>query len=178
MRFQVHVKPKLQRVKMPILDSTFCKTTVLLACMLSAAGLLTSAPYNSCALPGSENATVEQKLVQLEREWASAMMKNEPAAIERIEADDYTYVMDSMHGEKSTDLADAKSGAYTGSAELTEMKARVYGDAAVITGKASLRDAKFKGQDISGDYLFTDTFVRRDGRWQVVASHSSRLKSM
>lgn len=58
------------------------------------------------------------------------------------------------------------------------MTVHVYGDAAVVTGKASLRNAKYKGKDISGDYLFTDTWVRKGGRWQVVASHDSKVQTM
>jgi ketosteroid isomerase-like protein len=125
-----------------------------------------------------ENTQVEQKLMQMERDWADAMMKNDASGVARIEADDYSYVMDNMRGDKKGDLADAKNGAFSGSAELSEMKVHVYGDAAVVMGKASLRDAKYKGKDMSGDYLFTDTFVKRNGRWQVVASHSNKVQSM
>jgi ketosteroid isomerase-like protein len=154
------------------------KRIVLFLCMFSAAGALKlSASPSGRMNAGDAGATIEEKLLQMEREWAVAMMKNDAAAIERIEAEDYAYIMDGFPGDRKGDVADAKSGAFSGSAYLTEMKARVYGAAAVVTGKASLRDAKYKGKDISGNYLFTDTFVERNGRWQVVASHSNKVRT-
>ena len=136
-----------------------------------------------CVIPifhllAGDNTAVEQSLLQMEREWANAMTKNDVQTIERIEADDFTYVLDGMRGGKQSDLADAKSEAFSGGAELRDMKGRVYGDAAVITGTASLHNAMYKGKDVSGDYLFTDTFVKKSGRWQVVASHAHRVKGM
>lgn len=125
-----------------------------------------------------DSGAVERQLMQTEREWADAMMKDDPAGIERIEADDYSYFFDGVPGDKKSDLADAKGGAFAGSAELTDVKVRVFGSAAVVTGKAALRDAKYKGKDVSGNYLFTDTFVKRNGRWQVVASHSNKAPGM
>ncbi|MGA8028270.1 MAG: nuclear transport factor 2 family protein [Bryobacteraceae bacterium] len=103
------------------------------------------------------------------------MITNDPAVIERIEADDYTYVMEGMKGGKQGDVEQAKSHAYAGTCELSQMQARVFGDAAIVTGKAALREAKYNGKDVSGDYLFTDVFVKRNGQWQVAASHSSRV---
>lgn len=147
-------------------------------CFFATAGLLTSAPH--LPVRGGENggnAAVEQALMKAERDWADAMMKNDAGAIARIEADDYTYVMGDMSGDRKRDLADANAGVFTGSAELTEMKVRVYGDAAVVTGNAFLRGAKYKGKDISGRYVFTDMFVKRDGGWQVVASHSNKVQT-
>jgi len=125
----------------------------------------------------SDDSAVEQKVIQMERDWAEAMMRNDPSVIERIEADDYAYVMDGMQGGKPGDVEEAKRHAYAGTAKLTDMHVRVFGDAAIVTGKAALRDAKYKGKDVSGDYLFTDVFVKRSGRWQVVASHSNRVRS-
>jgi ketosteroid isomerase-like protein len=125
----------------------------------------------------SDDSAVEQKVIQMERDWADAMMRNDPSVIERIEADDYAYVMDGMKGGKPSDVEQAQKHAYAGTAELTDMHVRVFGDTAIVTGKAALRDAKYMGKDVSGDYLFTDVFVKRNGRWQVVASHSNRVRS-
>ena len=60
------------------------------------------------------------------------------------------------------------------SAALDNMKARVYGDAAVVNGRMTARQT-FQGQDISGQYQCTDTFIKKAGRWQCVAIHLSRI---
>jgi len=54
----------------------------------------------------------------------------------------------------------------------TDMKVHVYGDTAIVTGLNTTKGT-FKGKDTSGAYRFTDVFVKRDGRWQVVATRAS-----
>ena len=47
---------------------------------------------------------------------------------------------------------------------------RAFGDAAVVTGRTT---AAAGGQTVV--LRFTDVFVRRDGKWQAVASHATRI---
>jgi hypothetical protein len=47
---------------------------------------------------------------------------------------------------------------------------RAFGDAAVVTGRTT---AAAGGQTVV--LRFTDVFVRRDGKWQAVASHATRV---
>jgi ketosteroid isomerase-like protein len=183
MRFLVGAKLPVARINKSVQDGIFnskmqMTPLILFLCAFSAAGLVAGATHNSSQSGDAAGGAIEEKLYQMEREWADAMMKNDASVIERIEADEYTYIMDDMTGDKKGDLAEAKSSAFTGSAELSELKARVFGDAAVVTGKASLLNATYKGKNISGNYLFTDTFVKRNGRWQVVASHSNKIQKM
>jgi ketosteroid isomerase-like protein len=59
---------------------------------------------------------------------------------------------------------------------VDDVHARVFGDAAVVTGRTHGR-----GESANTPYdvviRFTDVFIRRDGRWQAVASHASLLTS-
>jgi ketosteroid isomerase-like protein len=51
---------------------------------------------------------------------------------------------------------------------------RLYGDAAIITGITTIRGRS--GADaFAADFQYTDTWVYRDGRWKLAASHASRL---
>jgi uncharacterized protein DUF4440 len=52
-----------------------------------------------------------------------------------------------------------------------KMKVRDYGDAAIVVGRATVKSAQFNGQ-----FIFTDTYIRRNGHWQVVASQSTEIK--
>jgi hypothetical protein len=54
------------------------------------------------------------------------------------------------------------------------VKARVYGNAAVVTGLAT-RSGTYKGAPFDQQHLWTDTFVMKDGRWQCVASQSTLI---
>ena len=50
----------------------------------------------------------------------------------------------------------------------------VFGDAAVVTGIDTERST-FSGKKGSGRYAWLDVFARRRGRWQIVASQSTKL---
>ena len=49
-------------------------------------------------------------------------------------------------------------------------------DFAVVTGRTHAR-GEYKGQAYDVTLRFTDVFVRRDGKWQAVASHATRMAS-
>ena len=53
-------------------------------------------------------------------------------------------------------------------------KVNVYGDTAIVTF-ASNDKGTYKGKDISGKTRWTDVFVKRGGKWQIVSSHGSRV---
>lgn len=51
------------------------------------------------------------------------------------------------------------------------MQVRIYGNAGVVVGRLTIKSAGFNGQ-----IRFTDTYVQRDGRWQVVLSSGAEIK--
>ena len=59
---------------------------------------------------------------------------------------------------------------------LDDLKVRVYGDTAIVFGLETEKST-IHGKDMSGQHRFTDVFVKRDGRWQAVASHLSRVSA-
>jgi len=108
----------------------------------------------------SETVSVEQELIKLENEWADAWAKRDVAFIERIETDDYTWT--SPSGEiwtKPRDLAFVKSLKPDKDAPfsqvIAEMKARVYGDAAVVMGRDVIKEMH-EGKEISRQERWTD----------------------
>ncbi len=51
---------------------------------------------------------------------------------------------------------------------------RLYGDAAIVTGITTIQGRS--GTDaFAADFQYTDTWVYREGRWKLAASHASRL---
>ncbi|HEX8800123.1 MAG TPA: nuclear transport factor 2 family protein, partial [Terriglobales bacterium] len=78
--------------------------------------------------------------------------------------------------DKTQDKTDLSSGDLKfQSIELSDLKVHVYGNTAVAAGTSTVRGT-YKGQDISGKYRFTDTWVKRDDKWQVVATQATRLQ--
>lgn len=124
----------------------------------------------------ADSAAMEQELMKLENGWNDAVVKNDVAFLDRILADDLTDTSaDGTVSTKTQDIADLKSGDFKcTSAVADNFKVRVCGDTAVVTGRNTI-NAQFKGKDISGPYQFTDTWMKRDGRWQCVATHGSKI---
>jgi ketosteroid isomerase-like protein len=124
----------------------------------------------------AKSASVEQELIKLENDWNNASVKRDVAALGKILADDWTAIdADGAVETKAQSLANLKSGedAYT-SAVADEMKVCVYGDAAVVLGRNTVKE-QYKGKDISGQYRFIDTWIKKAGRWQCVASAWTKI---
>lgn len=59
--------------------------------------------------------------------------------------------------------------------EVDVDKVRLFGEVAVVTGR-SLSAGLIDDRDIEVVQRYTDVFVRRDGRWRVVASQGTQVQ--
>ena len=127
-------------------------------------------------LAGTQTECTEQELIKLEKGWADAVVKKDLAFLEGIWADDYAWTAsDGNVWSKAQTLGSLKSGEDAVlSVRTDDVKVRVYGDAAVVTGRSTFNET-FQGKDVSGSERFTDTWVKRSGRWKCVAMHCSRI---
>jgi hypothetical protein len=123
-----------------------------------------------------KGGSVEQELIKLENGWNDASVKRDVAFLDKILAEDITDTdAEGAVWTKTQDLQNVKSGDFALSSAVADtLKVRVYGGAAVVTGRNTIQ-GKFKGKDISGQYQFTDTWVKHADRWQCVASHGSKI---
>jgi ketosteroid isomerase-like protein len=113
----------------------------------------------------------EEELLKLEKQFAAAIVKNDPEAIERFVADDWIIInADGGMIDKERFLGVIKSGALTHETmESDEIRVRIYGESAVVTALARSK-GKFMGQDFSTRERATDVFVRQEGQWRCVLS--------
>lgn len=71
-------------------------------------------------------------------------------------------------------IADVKSSKITlDSLELSDLRVRIEGNTAVVTGVNSSKGRDEKGLPFDRRSRFTDVFVKRDGRWQVLATQGT-----
>jgi ketosteroid isomerase-like protein len=134
--------------------------------------------YNSdLPAPGATaDGADEQALMQIERDWAVAAAANDAAGIDKLTAAEYAGNSDGKITPKKQLLADIRSGASkVSAAEAGDLKVFVVGDTAIVHGLWT-ETATLNGKDTSGQFRFTDTFVKRDGRWQAVATYSTKLQ--
>jgi ketosteroid isomerase-like protein len=153
------------------------RSTLALAAAALAAPLLASARVP----PDSTADRTKAELMQLERDIGAANVRRDAAFFERVEAEEFVFTdsgggvttkAEDVAGVKAPPNPDVKLLAY----DVDDMQVRLYGDTAVVTGRVTTRQL-VKGEERTGKSRFTDVFVRRDGRWQLVAGHSSRMKA-
>jgi len=109
-------------------------------------------------------------LLQLENDWASALVKRDRVTFERLLADGFVYTENDQMMDRATVLNSIVAGSDTVVAARNDsMVVHRYGPTtAVVTGWLIVG-----GRGASGEferrYRFTDTWVKR-GRWQIVAA--------
>lgn len=138
--------------------------SILAAIALSACALLVAHAQNL------DRQKVEDYIKQSEAHWAEAAMKRDTATIERILADDFLGVApDGTFYDKAKEIADVRAQTEAVvSNQLDEVKVRFYGDTAVAQGKETWE--RRTGNPRHGHYVWTDTWVRKGDKWQIVAA--------
>jgi ketosteroid isomerase-like protein len=132
--------------------------------------------FGAAILAQTQTESVEQELLKLEQEGTNAIIKGDVAFLDRILAEDWMVTdSDGVLTTKAQSLAAIKSSeTIISSMVADDMKVRIYGDAAVVTGRNTVKSMR-EGKDISGQERWTDTWIKYDGRWKCVATHSSKI---
>jgi len=141
-------------------------------CKLAAFVLLALA-----TLAPAQDSKVQEEIKKLEEARNQAILKGDFAAIDRMTSEDYTFV--TLRGEMRT-KAEIVKGFQSGSfkyqsREISDLNVRVYGDAAVVTGR-SIQKGTENGKDYSGDYWFTRVYAKQGGRWVTVALQTTPIQ--
>ena len=120
----------------------------------------------------------QQEVLQFEHDACKAFLEVDVAALERVLTPDFTLTL--SNGEVST-RADEINELHSGKVhydvfENYDMLARLYGDSvAVVLGKTRVKGTA-DGKPFDRLVQFTDTLIKRDGRWQLAAGHVSRIE--
>ena len=115
-----------------------------------------------------------KELQRLETTWNQAHMNGDAAALAALWSDDLEVAVPKMPVMGKQDVvAFAKSGRMKFQRyETSDLKVRIYGNAAVVTGKLQ-RTRTINGQQQDDNWRFTKMYVRQGGQWRVVAFHAS-----
>ena len=120
--------------------------------------------------------STEEALIALERGWNEAFYARDVEFLDSILADDFIVTYDDgARGDKARELALAESfNQRVISATQEDFTVQVYGDAAVVWFTLRVVGIR-QGQEAEIVLRYTDVWVVRDGRWQCVASQSTRV---
>jgi ketosteroid isomerase-like protein len=145
------------------------KTLILTA--LGAGMLFAQAPDAKKAAPST---AVADEIKQIENDWVYASKTKNAAKLGDILADSWVAIeWDGKQTTKAKVLADLKTNSLD-SFEMGPMNVRVFGNTAVVTGSDTEKSVE-NGKDTSGKYVWTDVFVKQNGKWRAVASQSTKL---
>lgn len=116
----------------------------------------------------------EQDVRNLERSWLDAYEKRDVAAMTAIVADDFTitFADGSMQTKQQILESLKRPGGSTSKFTTENVQSRVYGDTVILTGLV-ISEWKQNDKPMTDRSRYTDTYVKRNGKWQVVASHLS-----
>src|SRR6266498_3434307 len=120
--------------------------------------------------------SVAQAVLQMEEELRVAITKNDTKAYGHLLGDDYVFTnQDALVRTKAQMVSAYESGSIKyESLKFDDLKVYAYGDTAVITGR-SISKGQDNGKDISGQFRYTRVYVKRQGRWQLVATQITRI---
>jgi len=143
-------------------------------CFLSLV-LCAAAPMRAKQPKADSDAAISQTLQAMEQAWLNAEKNHDAAAFEKLVADDWIAMSpDGKSQTKAERAAEIKTGS-TASATLGDMKVRVFGDTAVVTGTDD-EITMANGKKSSDHYVWTDVFVKRNGKWLAVASQTALIR--
>jgi hypothetical protein len=121
-----------------------------------------------CQCARNDQKETERYIVESERQWAESVATGDPSTVERILADDFLGVdpKGTLY-DKAKMIADTRNAPQNFvSNRLNEVKVRFYGEIAIAQGNESWE--RRTGE--RGRFVWTDTWIRRNGRWQIVAA--------
>jgi ketosteroid isomerase-like protein len=124
----------------------------------------------------SREARDLKELARLESVWNQAQLRNDAEALDLLWADDLIITVPDMPlMDKQEALVFVRSGKMKFRRyQTSDLRTKVYGDTAVVTGQLS-RERELASKEFEDDWRFTKVYVRRKGRWQVVAWHGSHV---
>lgn len=143
--------------------------------LLSAATML---PSHVIAQNKSSDADAVVAITKIENDLVKADLAGDSSVYAKVLADDWT--AGSSFGKwdsKQSMLADMKDtkNNKTNSESISDLKVRVHGDVAIATYTTTY-DSMIKGKHQSRTVISTDTFLRENGTWKVLAGHSSQVE--
>jgi ketosteroid isomerase-like protein len=134
--------------------------------------------FGGAILAQTQSGSAEQELIKLENEWGEAVVKRDAASIAMLRdsmADECIMIYDGSVFTKAQYFEYVKSiKEEILSFVSDEWKVRVYGDAAVVMARGTMK-MRLAGKETTTQWRFTDTWVKRAGRWQCVALHNSTI---
>lgn len=145
------------------------------AVVIIVGSLLTSASASGQSKSGAAASSDARRLLQLEDQWTTALVKRDAAFFRRNLHPDYVYSDERGVFNKQQVIAEQVEGTDTVTYAANEdMRAHVHGSAAAVTGILIVRGRGKEGP-FEHRYRYTDAFVRGPAGWRMYASQDYEM---
>lgn len=114
--------------------------------------------------------------IQLEDQWTTALVKRDVRTFEQLLAPNFVYTEDAAVMNRGEVIKSVTGPDKVEWARNEGMKLHDFGDVQVITGVLHVKGKGTKGS-FDRRYQFTDTWQRRNGRWQIIAAQDYLIPS-
>jgi hypothetical protein len=124
----------------------------------------------------AQNDKQSQALIDLHKKKFSWLINKTYDSLELLLDEKLLYIHSNGLTETKADLfSNLKNEviSYTRS-EVMEAQARIYGNAAVITGKGAFA-GKARGTPFELNLLYTEVYVKSGNRWKLVSRHACKI---
>ena len=133
------------------------------------------AVFGSFTIHPQPKTNIQQDEVRkFERAWLDAYEKKDVAAMNTIVADDFTITFADGSMQTKSQIVESlkRPGKSTNKFRTENVDSRAYGDTVILVGVV-ITEWTQNGEKKADRQRYTDTYVKRNGKWQVVASHLS-----
>ena len=135
-----------------------CHSTLLIVALVATTPALAQSNAGAAATP-----------IKLEDQWTSALVHRDTKTFDRLLAPSFVYTEDASVMSRGDVMKSVTGSDHVEWARNEGMKLHDFGDVHVITGVLHLKGKGDKGS-FDRRYQFTDTWQRRNGRWQIIAA--------
>src|SRR5215217_8551396 len=131
---------------------------------------------NNQPVETSITCSEEDEVRRMEYQWGEAFERKDVATLDGLMADEYilTDPLGNVRSKAESLTAIERNEVHFESTESDNVKIRINGDTAVVTGRSTFR-GRYKGWSMAGRYQYTDVLVKRRGAWKAVGSHITAL---
>jgi ketosteroid isomerase-like protein len=137
--------------------------------LMGALGVLMSAPASAaCTANGKHDPASLRYICDGARGWAESVASGDTAVLARILAEDFIGIdPKGKQYRKAAMLKDTKEAPkHFKSNQINDVIVRFYGPVAVAQGSETWE----RVNGTRGQFVWTDTWLRRNGRWQIIAA--------
>lgn len=121
-----------------------------------------------------DKADAAANIRSLELKWTESYKQRQVDILSSLLAEDFVITIEdgSTYSKTGYISHSAEPSVHVEVAEMSDLKVRLHGNTAVVTGAYHER-GKSDGKGYEYHDRFTDVWMKTSGRWQVVASHYS-----